>query len=962
MFNASDQPQVFHVPLGHPFCEAFAAGLLTRVSHNPQLLAQTEIFVPTRRMATEIQSAIGMAGPSLLPRIKLISDLSFDPKFTNALPPERSAMERHMLLAQLIGKLSAQTGALASQTARFSLAASLDALLSEFQRAELPFEAIKSLDLSAYAQHWEVSQKFIGVLSTFLKEDHPRDAAARLRFAINQARQIWSSDPPRHPVLVVGSTGSREDTFAFMQAVSALPNGAIVLPGFDENLSSDVQGGLAEGDLPSDHPQAALAKTLAGLNVKTSQRWIDNTTAHPRQKLASLALTPAPVTNRWREEGPLLEPQLQVATKNISLLEAATPREEALAIALKLREALAAEVDAVLITPDRTLARQVTANLARWSIIPDDSAGTPLAQTPEGIFLRNLLTVIGDAPQTMDMISLLKHPLVFEHQDRGTHLLRLRNLEARFLRRGSPELDCDSVAAWLSDNNPSSVRWWDQIASWFAEAKLMSSGSLAHLAQQHMRLAERLHNGLGDIRFWETDPGREALAMFEDLIDASDAAGDLSLADYLSLIRQSFSGLTVREAGRADKRVAIWGTLEARNATRDLVILGGLNEGVWPQLPQPDPWLNRPMRTAIGLSSPERTVGLSAHDFQQALSAKHVVLSRSVRDGDAPTVASRWVLRLTNLLDGLGDEGKTCLRAMKDRAAPLLEWAGLLDQPTAYAPAATRPAPIPPVAARPGKLPVTQIQNLIRDPYAIYARYVLGLRKLDPLGRPPDILLRGSALHEVMEAFGMRSDKTVGALMETADRVLPAHAPWPISFQQWRARIAKVAHWLTAFEASLSSEAVVSLETEGEVRFSDIDFTLTAKPDRINRSDFGLRIIDYKTGLPPTDKVVKSFDKQLPLTKVIAERGGFFKLGAQSVDALTYVSLNGDSRNIDPEVVDLADTEANFKKLISAYKAEGIGFAARTRPKHITYQSDYDHLSRFGEWSDGDELDPETVK
>src|SRR5690606_40649772 len=93
-------------------------------------------------------------------------------------------------------------------------------------------------------------------------------------------------------------------------------------------------------------------------------------------------------------------------------------------------------------------------------------------------------------------------------------------------------------------------------------------------------------------------------------------------------------------------RLFIWGPLEARLQHADRIILGGLNEGTWPGDASIDPWLNRPMRAELAIEPPERRIGLAAHDFASGASAGGVVLTRALKVGGAPTVASRWLLRL----------------------------------------------------------------------------------------------------------------------------------------------------------------------------------------------------------------------------------------------------------------------------------------------------------------------------
>lgn len=960
MPDSSAASNIYHIALGRSFANDFIQGFFNRFGDDPRAIAQAEIFVSSGRMADQVKVALRAHGPAIWPKIRLINDLSKDPRLVFDLPPARSTLERELELAQLVGQLGAQTGALSARAARFALSQSLDAILSEFQRAGLSFAALDEIDLSSFAEHWTLSKNFLSLIAGFLDADAPKDEAARQRHAIAKLQKQWSQKPVDHPVIVAGSTGSREDTILLMQAVAQLPKGMIVLPGFDTDLPENILRQLGDDSLPSDHPQSALAKTLEQLGASSTAPWIEAAVNADRNALMSLVLTPAPVTDRWRQEGPKMSGRLEPALQGMELLEAATPREEALSIALRIREALEQNQTTTLVTPDRVLARQVTSELNRWGIKPDDSAGRPLQQTPPGIFLRLIGKCMGKSAEAIDAVNLLKHPLALAREGlRGEHLLRIRQIEAKILRAGPPHIQFEAVTDWIAKNEPDWADWWQWITEWFESAAAVSANSLSGFSSAHFDLAARLSGGPDAVdtpEVWRREAGKRAEEVLGTLSNASDAAGDIAIGDWLTLLTRTLADTSVLDTEIVDPRVAIWGTLEARNIDSDLVILCGLNEGTWPALPKPNPWLSRPMRKSIGLQSPERAVGLSAHDFLQGASAAKVVISRALRDGDAPTVPSRWVLRLTNLLEGLEETGKSALAQMRARGQIYVDWARQMDRPKVPVPKAPRPAPNPPISARPKELPVTRIQDLIRDPYTIYARYILRLRRLDPLGRVPDAMVRGTALHKVVESFAKaEGPKNRDALIDISAEVLREAAPWPVSFHQWVARVDRISDWLIDLEAEFAaSETIENIEEEGRLEFPLLNFTLTARPDRINHGPNGLRVIDYKTGDFPKEKEVRNFDKQLPLTKLIAEAGGFAKIGKVPVAALTYISLKASRHDLDWSETGVDTITQDFQNLIAAYHEDGTAYTARTRPKFVKYASDYEQLSRFGEWEDRD--------
>ena len=183
----------------------------------------------------------------------------------------------------------------------------------------------------------------------------------------------------------------------------------------------------------------------------------------------------------------------------------------------------------------------------------------------------------------------------------------------------------------------------------------------------------------------------------------------------------------------------------------DVVILGSLNEGIWPRPQEASPWLSRPMAAKLGLPAPERRIGLSAHDFA-ALAAPTVYLSRAVKVDGVPTVPSRWLQRLTALVEAA---------KLKGRIAPEQPWAAWArerDGAPAFTPV-DPPRPRPPVEARPRRLSATRVEHMLANPYAIFARYILGLEALKPLGGLPDNAMRGQivrhALHELRSTIPM---------------------------------------------------------------------------------------------------------------------------------------------------------------------------------------------------------------
>lgn len=982
-FAPSAAPRVFGLPPGIDFLGALIEGIEARLppgdlfGPDPLALAQVEIWVNTRRAARALSERMARGGPRLLPRIRVASDLVDAALAPLDLPEPVPPLRRKLELARLVRGLTASAPDLAAGSAVFDLADSLAALLDELQDAGLSPTVLSSVDAAEHAAHWQKSLEFLQLISGYLAAAGRGDGPARLRAAAEALAARWAVAPPAHPVIVAGSTGSRGAMRVFMAAVARLPQGALVLPGLDPDLPPQVWERLGRDDAgASDHPQHGFRRLgeAIGFDPAAVPAWCPTSPPAPeRNRLVSLALRPAPVTDQWREEGARLSGTLATACARLDWIEAPDARREALAIALALREAAETGARAALVTPDRTLARRVAADLARWGIIPDDSAGRPLGLTPPGTLLRLLAGLIGRELTPAELLALLKHPLVASAPgSRGPHLRLTSSLERACLRGGPPWVQWDALAAWAATEDGAGEDSATQVWIGWLRAALAPLAAAtprplaAHLAS-HRAAAEAVAAGPaggGGHGLWEREAGVEAAALLALAEAEADAGGDLTPADYRGLFQSLLIGRDVPEdAPVTHPGIAIWGTLEARVQFADVLVLGGLTEGVWPRLPTADPWLGRGLRRIIGLPSPEERIGLSAHDFQQAMGARRVVVSRALRDAEAPTVASRWLLRLENLLLGLGPEGDDALAAARARGRRLVQIAARLDEPEARVPAAARPAPRPPAAARPRELSVTQVETLIRDPYAIYARKVLGLRPLDPPGRRPDALSRGIVIHAALDDF---VTATLEALPEdaaalyrhTIERALERNAPWPAVRAIWTARLTRAARWFLEGETARRARGEPGRrEVTGrrEVPGLAHAFAVTARADRVDLMPDGrVAIYDYKSGNAKSEAEIAAFHLQLPLEAAIAAAGGFDGLPPAEVAHLELLFFgNRETRSIDLETLTL--TWDRFAELVAHYQAPDTPFVARLRPQKISWAGEYDHLSRKGEWSDGDD-------
>jgi ATP-dependent helicase/nuclease subunit B len=1037
---------VFTIPGSAPFVPTLIGALMGGKLvpgfpsvHDPLALASATLYLPTRRACRLIRDSFLDAtacSAAILPRIVAIGDVDEDEiVFAHAatgdlaaaaleLPPSLGGLERRVLLAQLVLKWAATIAPAAKGEAplvannpasALALADDLARLMDDMTMRGVSWDKLDELVPETLDRYWQLTLDFLKIARevwpAILAERGAIEPATR-RDALIKAEAARLADHADGPVIVAGSTGSMPATAELIATVAKLPHGAVVLPGLDLTLDTDswdlIGGQDDHRSMPpgAGHAQFALHALLRRIGIARDEVVaLAAPSPRGRDRLLSEALRPAAATDHWQQLGASnSRVDIERALENLAVIEAANAEEEALAIAVALREAAEAEdKTAALVTPDRPLARRVIAAVERWKLPVDDSGGDALADTPAGVFARLAAEVaLGGLPPA-NLLALLKHPMLRLGASEGAHVRAVAALEKAALRGPRPRPGCAGLAAALaafhrelaklrrkepSDLHPSDPRTNLSEGQFEIAAKLVAQVSealgplerlrplsFAEIAARHRDVVAALSTDAAGISAALAGiDGTTLDAVFDELAQcASDANFAVEPSEYPDLFRATIADRVVRRPGAPGLRLRIYGLLEARLQSVDRVVLGGLIEGVWPPDAGSDPWLSRPMRHALGLDLPERRIALSAHDFAQALGADEVILAYPAKLAGTPTVASRFVQRLAAVA------GEDRWNHARGRGAKYLAWARALDRPIEIKRSA-RPAPKPPRAARPTSLSVTEIENWLRDPYTIYARHVLKLRELPAVDLPPGAADRGTVIHGALSEFtrtfanGLPADPAQ-ALVDIGAKHFAALADYPEARAFWWPRFNRIARWLAGWErARRDNMAALSAEISGtiEIPLGDRVLTLRARADRIERlADGSYAILDYKTGQVPSEKQVRiGVSPQLTLEAAILRHGGFAEIppGA-SVAELVYVSLKGGDPAGEDKLIDFKDGDANAHAERALAKLRAVAerfedpeqpYLPLVLPMWKSRYGPYDHLARIKEWAVGGTDDTET--
>lgn len=1028
-------PRVFTIPASAPFVPTLIRALLDGTlgfpfAHDPLALAGATLYLPTRRACRLVRDGfLDIAGgrAAILPRVVPLGDLDEDeiafaqaamPDTTTLdLPPAIDGLERRLLLAELVTRW-AQSPAVhgdghaplvvTGPATALALADDLARLMDDMTTRQVAWERLDELVPDRFDPYWQLTLRFLKIARetwpAILSERGAIEPATR-RDLLIAAETLRLAAKDDGPVIAVGSTGSMPATAALIATIARLPHGAVVLPGLDTDLDDPSWQQIrndSEGQSAPGHPQFAMQAVLERIGIKR-EAVVRLAAADDggRGRFVSEVFRPAASTHLWRERIANADfiAHAAGALDQVSYIEAANPEEEALAIAIALREVLEQkDKTAALVTPDRRLARRVLAALARWNVAVDDSGGDALSDTPAGIFARLAAKATIEGLPPVSLLALLKHPLMRLGAPEGTHARAIAALERAVLRGPRPRRGTDGLCHALAvfrdelaklrrrercDLHPADPRatladddlqaaenLLIELLAAVAPLECLREGphALAELAERHRHMLALLSDDGTGMPAAFAGPDGTALANALADIAASPPAGDLRimLNDYIEMFAIAISGSKVPEPPRTGARVRVLGVLESRLTTFDRVVLGGLNEDSWPPDARSDAWLSRPMRFNLGLDLPERRISLSAHDFAQLVGAREVILSRATKAEGAPTVASRFVQRFAAVA---GSRWKG-VRLRGDR---YVGWARALDRPENTVPIA-KPAPRPPREARPLTLSVTDIEHWLRDPYTIYARYILGLRELDAIDLEPGAADRGSIIHGALSEFTKTfaralPDDPVRELLAIGARHFRATEDYPEATAFWWPRFQRIARWFAGWEKTRRPNVkALAAEMPGTlaIGLGERTLTLRTRADRIERLGNGsYAILDYKTGQVPSEKQVRSgFAPQLLLEAAILRQGGFADLPAAAVAELVYVSLRGGLIAGEEKPIVFKDGDTNsqadralmkLKELATRFEDEQQPYLPLVLSMWKTRYGAYDHLARVKEWSVGTE-------
>ncbi|MBR6355417.1 MAG: PD-(D/E)XK nuclease family protein [Alphaproteobacteria bacterium] len=958
--------KIYNISADEPFVDVLAQRYLKEFADRPDDLANVLFLMPNRRACQSLIDAFVRQHdlkPTILPQIRPIAEVDEDEVFLTHdisvlkdLPPAVDSTDKILQLTRLIMKKSELDLDKISLAQAYALAQNLSQLMdltyNVKYKQKIDLSSFKNLVGEEYALHWKKTLLLLQIIMEYwpkiLAENDKADTVCRRNALLESEMNLWRQSQTTQRIVVAGTTAAFPIMKELVKTVMDLPNGEVYLYGLDKYLDDSDWAKVEE-----NHPQFELKELLQELGIsRDSVTTVGNKEISPREKIVAEIMRPAETSDKWRNltAHPLPESDF----KDIHLLNCDDLRQEAQAIALIIRETLnEPEKTVALVTMDRNLSRRVVSELHKWDINADDSAGRPLALTQIGIYLRLVWEAVENGSQTAT-IALMKHPFTACGMRRDK-LVRWATLLETFWRNDRK----------LKKYVQNFYNKFKAILKPLEDIYAQPQADLQQILETHIKVAEKLADTdakFGSQLIWRDDDGAVAAKWVSDFMPKSASFGNIKLNDYGGFFTALLMEQSVRKRYGTHPRVKILGPIEARLTQYDVTIIGEANEGIWPNQPQADMWMSRPMKLDFELPLPERQIGVAAADFAHLMNAPRVYVTRAKKVGGNPVNKSRWWLRFETVLTAnFGDKKETYAFIYQK---PYAYWAKNLDRRDEYNPISA-PEPRPALERRPREMSATNIEKWRYNPYTIYAKYILSLYPLDDLDTPKQSYDFGNIVHNVLKKFNDEynsdfypdADEARTILLELGNDEFDKNKVPEDTRIFWQSRFESIVEWIINKELSYRpSVSEVKNEINGSMTMQGPlgDFKITAKADRVDILKNGcLNILDYKTGKDKSaNDMVEGKAPQLPIEALIAQKGGFPGVAGAPIESLQYWAFQDKFNATDAEqsAEAMKNIQTIVQKLINAYDDISWAYLVKPKPSNVKDYSDYDHLSRIGEW------------
>lgn len=970
---------LFNVPVYCNFLKSVLDFTMERADDGLSL-SKITILLPSRRSCNELKRLFlenSSDGAVILPNIRAIGDIDYDDILLKNIDLENldeietisintsRIKYKILLIKELLKWASSSNKTLfknitVEQASNLSL--ELEKFLNEVQKNGLQLDNLDQIVDDEYSQHWQEILDFLGVFgkkwTDFTLKNNIISTIDYKTKMIEFNARYFEKNRPNNPIIIAGVNGNIKSTCGLIQSLMQYDNCHYIFKGLDTLLNEEEWQSINEFH-PQFYNKQLLEKCLGADRTNVKDIIFEKNIVANRniEKIITYSMLPYKYTYKWQDK-------LAIEAnffENISKIECDDIMDELKIISYITKYNFEETSSTIaIIVSNENFANQLEIELRGLNVSVNNAFGNNISRTEVVKFLFLMLDTIRSNFEPIALLSLLKHnfSLFGYEKDRFEWLTFL--LEENILR-GAGNLGAEGIGKRINDlNNPELKEFWNRI---FNSLNALFNGleiqdkkdNLQKILKQHLEIAEKIASNdeiEGNNVFWNnSENGVELLNFFNDMIIDSVEYGTVKTIDeYSYLLNYLIAENSYSDRYSIHPMVSIISPQEARLINYDLVIVANLNDGEFPPHIPTDPWMSRSMRKSFGLPNRDEIIGSFASDFSQYLGNSQVILTRSLKNNGVPNVKSKYLMRLETFLECQGG-----LRIKNDEKWKLiLEKYNNVDRIISIA----RPKPTPPLELRPRELYATKIEKLMNNPYDIYAEKILKLKKKDDFYEDRDFAFFGSAVHEALENYIKNYDdldktKLYDTLMEYGKNSFNRYFTEESTREIFFIRFSNIAAWFIEQDENIRRQGYkVFAEKERKLYIQDLDFTVSAKVDRIEESNVGsINICDYKTGSKISNSdVIAGKKPQLTIEAIILEKEG------KSVDNLVYWYIKGkgseSKQEIKADIGELTENaEDGLRRLIAHFNMYENSYIATSYDLNSSgYTSDYKHLSRVDEW------------
>ncbi len=957
---------VYNIPLSSPFIDSLANFILDNYRNDPKAV----VIVPNQHYAKSLLSAfisLQTKDSFIFPKIEVLNDLEAN-KYLVDIPNNPtilSSLQQKLLLSNLVAQWARNKEGISltlSQT--HNIGEELAKFLNILEAEQAPICDLKNLVPNEFAKQWKITldllELIIDVWPKLLNDKNLISKEQYLNLIIQEKIKTIENNSSPSPIIIAGFDNYTTPIKNLLKAISNKINGIIFINGLDYFISD----GMWE-ELHEDNAQFHNKKLLNLLNINRNQVINLPYSNIDKEKIASLLNYSAENSTYWQN----IDNISSKAIDGLEYIQTSSATEEAQVIALMIKKILLTNNQTCsLVTQNKTLAAKVITSLNKLGVPAEQTWNKPIRNSSCAIFLKLILSLTSNYT-TKDLLALLKHEYCCLGHEKHKFNNIIYNLEKDYLRkRNFPNGIKDILVLLKKDNYPhlDFIEKLDFLIDKFLLIGKNHALSIEQLITSHVNFAQELANTSDqnpqkyDISPFHSEAGVAILNELNSLANSTYLFSYVKWGDYITIFDSLVNNISYCSNKNNLPRLTILSPEEAKILKRDLIIISDVNEESIPSICGINPWLNEQMTKKLGILTNAQNIALQAKTFANLIAQPNVIITRSIKNGGAQTISSRFLIKLEIILKKLNLHEKIVSTKSWQDWLKIINHIEILDS-------ITPPAPTPPIEARPKKLSVTNIELLLRNPYGFYAKNILGLYKLETLDYVPSVAELGNIVHKCLDDFiknyaSLEENNQLNYLLSIIKYELDQYVINPITYNFWWSRLNKIAKWFVDNEKKRrQSPLLVFTEQQGYIEI--IDTIVTAKADRIEVKDNCVSIIDYKTGTPPTDKEISlGISPQIILEGLILRNGKFNepKITSNQIYSLEFWQLKG---NIDePASIKNADSnKSNINNLIDQAN-EGIHnlinyfndpqakYLSTPDPKIKPKYNDYEHLARNKEW------------